>query len=57
MILSSLPADFSSSSSLVKVIGFIFAREKIKDTKYTNRKEGQLTITSMLPRHAAQECC
>lgn len=57
MILSSSLAKFSSTLSPVKVIGFILARDKIKDTKLTNREEGELTTTSMLPRHAAKACC
>lgn len=57
MILSSSLAKFSSILSPVKVIGFILARDKIKDTKLTNREEGELTTTSMLPRHAAKACC
>lgn len=37
MIPSPLLAEFSSTLSPVKVIGFIFAREQIKDTELTNR--------------------
>lgn len=37
MIPSSFLAEFSSTLSPMKVIGFIFAREQIKDTELTNR--------------------